>query len=142
MWLKKNTLTTQYRIRKVDLVERNASVPLKAVPLKAADRTRKFRVLKPTGANPRFASAVRCFLSEIESLGAAVPRTKGHRKVDLVERNAPVFLPAAMTTVPHFDSSRDAVWGWGKVRAQCFPPSHLTPGIPRSNENPTPQRCG
>ena len=94
--LKKNTLTTQYRIRKVDLVERKASVPLKAVPLKAADRTRKFRVLKPRGANLRFASALRCFLSGIESSGAAVPGTKGHRKVDLVERNASVLLKATL----------------------------------------------
>ena len=94
--------STSLGLRKVDLVERNASVPLKAVPVKAAETTRKFRVLSFRGANLRFASAVRCFLSGIESPGAAVPGTKGHRKVDLVERNASVPLKATETTLRNF----------------------------------------
>ena len=85
-------------------------VLLKAVPLKAADTTRKFRVPKLRGANSLFASAVRCFLSEIESPGAAVPETKGHRKVDLVERNASVPLKAAETTL-RLIAQKVAAWG-------------------------------
>ena len=53
--------------RKVDLVEWNASEPVK-VPLKAAETTHKSRAPNPRGgANSRFASAVRCFLKKIES---------------------------------------------------------------------------
>lgn len=54
--------------------------------------TRKCRVPTVRGANPQFASAVRCFFSGVESPGAAVPGTKGHRKLSLVERNASLSL--------------------------------------------------
>ena len=128
--------------RKVDFVERNVSVALKAAPLTTENGSEilEYQLAEAEVRDLRAQSAV--------SLRRAHPRTLPYRalwryrKVDLVERNAPVFLAAAMTTVPNFDSSRDAVWGWGKVRAQCFSPSHLTPGTPGSNENPPPHRCG
>ena len=83
--------------------------------VKAAEATRKLRVSKVRGANPQFASAVRYFLSGIESPGAAVPGTNGHRKVDLVERNASVPLKATETTLRNFCPSlhRKLHWGLG-----------------------------
>ena len=70
--------------------------------IRRAPRKRQSLQTGRGGANRQFASAVRCFLSGIESPGAAVPGTKGHRKVDLVERNASVPLKATETTLRNF----------------------------------------
>ena len=94
MWLKKNTLTAEHRIRRVDLVERKASVPRDAMPFAVPDRTRSSRGLSCRNAIPEFPIAVGRFAKGIEADGAAVPETKGHGKVDLVERKACVPLKA------------------------------------------------
>ena len=111
--------------------------------IRRAPRKRQSLQTGRGGANPRFASAVRCFLSGIESPGAAVPGTKGHRKVDLVERNASVPLKATETTLRNFGPSLHRKLyhnvGLGSGRGVCKLQSGCPPGTPESKENPPPR---
>ena len=82
------------------------------------------------GARSWFSRAERDFLTESESPWVADTAPSGSRKEELVERKASVSLKTAVTEIRVHEQHEKAVWGWGKNRALCFLPYHLTPGTP------------
>ena len=65
------------------------------------------------GASPWFSCAERNFLTESESFGVAGAACGGHRKADLVERNASVVLRAGLVQIRGAPCRHVGIAPWG-----------------------------
>ena len=139
------TYEVQY-VRSREAERRSASVTPQAVRTRGAECTHRAGHQSPQSSRGAF--LVLGSASQSGCKNVAHPRTVPFRAlwsynaVDLVRRNVFVAQDSShkgdLRLQPPASTECDS-GGWGKGRAQCFLPTHLTPGTPRLNENPPPR---